>query len=722
MLELWGGHECTVNRTRTGHKDQSRLSGHDARPEDLDLFASLGIKAIRYPVLWERVAPNAPDERDFSWSDERLARLRELGVRPIVGLVHHGSGPSYTNLLDPGFAAGLADYAAAVAERYTWIEDWTPVNEPLTTARFSALYGHWYPHVSDEGAFWTALLNQIDATRLAMRAIRAVNPKARLVQTEDMGRTYATSPLKDQAQFDNLRRWMSFDLLCGKVTRDHPLWKRLMRYDLAGRLDAIAADPCPPDVIGINHYLTSDRFLDHRLERYPPERRGGSDVAAYADVEAVRVLLPGPDGLEGALRETHARYGLPMAVTEVHNGCTREEQMRWLLEAWRTAGRLRDEGLPIEAITAWSLLGAYDWDSLLTRNDNRYEPGVFDLRGGAPRKTALADLMVALSSGEAPHPIAEEPGWWRRDLRLEYAPVSRVVLGPNAPTRPSPRGPFRPLLIAGATGALGQAFARACQWRGLDYVLTDRSAMDLCDEASITAALDRERPWAVINATGFARVDDAEADPEACHAVNAQGAVRLAAACGARGLPVVAFSSALVFDGRQTAPYEEEAAKAPLNVYGRSKAEAEDGILALDAAALIVRSAAFFSAQDPDNFAAALVRACREERPFAAADNVFVSPTHTPELVNAALDLLIDGETGVWNLANEGEVSWAEFAAMLCKRLDLNRRNLRSVSAAEMPWTAPRPERSALTSRRGAHLSTIDRAVDAYARQAVQAL
>ena len=146
MLELWGGHECTVNRTRAGHKDQSRLSGHDARPEDLDLFAGLGIKAIRYPVLWERVAPDAPDERDFSWSDTRLARLQELGVRPIVGLVHHGSGPRYTNLLDPGFASGLADYAAAVAERYPWVEDWTPVNEPLTTARFSALYGHWYPH------------------------------------------------------------------------------------------------------------------------------------------------------------------------------------------------------------------------------------------------------------------------------------------------------------------------------------------------------------------------------------------------------------------------------------------------------------------------------------------------------------------------------------------------------------------------------------------------
>ena len=52
--------------------------------------------------------------------------------------------------------------AGAAAERYPWIEDWTPVNEPLTTARFSALYGHWYPHAQDEHAFWLALLNQID--------------------------------------------------------------------------------------------------------------------------------------------------------------------------------------------------------------------------------------------------------------------------------------------------------------------------------------------------------------------------------------------------------------------------------------------------------------------------------------------------------------------------------------------------------------------------------
>ena len=137
-LELWGGHECTVNRLGDAFMDQTVLSGHHERLSDLDLFASLGVKALRYPVLWERTAV-APGEYDWRWSDERLGRLAELNIRPIVGLVHHGSGPAWTNLLDDNFAPGLAEFARAAAERYLWVTDWTPVNEPLTTARFSAL-------------------------------------------------------------------------------------------------------------------------------------------------------------------------------------------------------------------------------------------------------------------------------------------------------------------------------------------------------------------------------------------------------------------------------------------------------------------------------------------------------------------------------------------------------------------------------------------------------
>jgi dTDP-4-dehydrorhamnose reductase len=94
-LELWGGVECTVNRVGETYSDQVCRSGHHDRPDDIALVASTGIKTLRYPVLWERVAPDGLIGADWSWTDDRLDRLRRLGIRPIAGLLHHGSGPTF---------------------------------------------------------------------------------------------------------------------------------------------------------------------------------------------------------------------------------------------------------------------------------------------------------------------------------------------------------------------------------------------------------------------------------------------------------------------------------------------------------------------------------------------------------------------------------------------------------------------------------------------------
>jgi dTDP-4-dehydrorhamnose reductase len=143
-LELWGGVECSTVRIGDELRDQCRETGHFDRLEDLDAIAALGIRTLRYPILWDTV--EQADGLDFSWHDSRLARLRELGIRIIGGLVHHGSGPRHTDVLDDNWADKLGAYAARVAERYPWIDTWVPVNEPLTTSRFACLYGHWYPH------------------------------------------------------------------------------------------------------------------------------------------------------------------------------------------------------------------------------------------------------------------------------------------------------------------------------------------------------------------------------------------------------------------------------------------------------------------------------------------------------------------------------------------------------------------------------------------------
>ena len=426
LLELWGGHECTVNRVGDRFRDQTRYSGHQDRPEDISLFADLGLRTLRYPVLWERVAPDGPEAQDWSWTDERLAELRRRGVRPIVGLVHHGSGPAYTSLLCDSFAPGLARHARAVAERYPWVEDWTPVNEPLTTARFSALYGHWYPHAADERSFWLALLNQVEATCAAMREVRAVNSAARLIQTEDLGQAYGTAPFAAEVAFQNQRRWMTWDLLSGTVVRGHTLWPRLEAFGFGERLAAIAADPCPPDVLGVNFYITSERFLDHRAELYPQWTAG--ELGQF-DMDALRVLDPRPPGLEGLLRQTWARYRRPIAVTESHLNGVLGDQMRWLLEAWLTAQRLRQEDVDLRAVTSWALLGSFDWNSLLTRDTGFYEPGAFDVSGGGrPRPTELAGLLQRLAAGDAVdgwiagHPELARPGWWRQDSRLTLPP------------------------------------------------------------------------------------------------------------------------------------------------------------------------------------------------------------------------------------------------------------------------------------------------------------
>lgn len=719
-LELWGGAECTVNRVGDRYFDQLDLSDWGRSGGDLGIFAALGIKRFRCPLLWEQISPDTPDECDWSAADRRLEQLARSGIQAIAGLVHHGSGPRYTSLVDDGFAAGLAAHARRVAERHQWIEDWTPVNEPLTTARFAALYGLWYPHHRDERSFWLALLNQIDGVRLSMREIRRVIPGARLVQTEDLGRTYSTAALRRQAAFDNVRRWMSWDLLCGRVETGHPLHERLVGFGFGDRLRAMADEPCTPDIIGINHYLTSDRFLDHRLSRYPASARGGNGRERYADVEAVRVLDPAPQGLADAIRDAWARYRLPIAITESHNGCTREEQMRWTAEGWGTAQALRDEGIAVRAVTAWSLLGSHGWNQLLTDPEaGHYESGAYDMRGGAPRPTAIAEMLKSLAQGSAlPPPVLAGAGWWRRAVRLHYPAASHAAPAARWRTMASASRP--PVLITGRTGTLGRAIARACELRDIPYLLTARTQLALEDGAAIARTLDEHRPWAVINAAGWVRVDDAEEEPDACMRANRHGAVALARACADRDIPVVNFSSDLVFDGALERPYGERDSTAPLCVYGRSKAEADRELLSLDSRLLIVRTAAFFSPDDPYNFAAAVVRALREGRPFLAADDYLVSPTYVPDLVRVTLDLLIDDARGLWHVSSGEGLSWAEFGRRVATALHLDAELVELAPGATLGWRAPRPRQSALTTERGQLMPALDCAIAHFADVAAE--
>lgn len=707
--EIWGGIECTINRVDEEYYDQLAFSNYYGQPKHASVSA-LGIKKLRFPVLWERHQPSRQQDIDWTWTEEQLNYFRGQGIDVIAGLVHHGSGPSCTDLTDPEFPYLLAEYAGKVAEKFPWLEYYTPVNEPLTTARFSGLYGLWYPHANDDKNFITCLFNQVKGIVLSMEAIRKVNPDAKLVQTEDLGKTYSTPKLRYQSNFENQRRWLTYDLLCGRVDEKHKLWKYFIRHGASlEHLRFFQENVCVPDIFGWNHYVTSERYLDENLRRFPKHTHGGNKKHRYADVEAVRVEIDEPTGLSVLLKEAWDRYGQPMAVTEVHLHCHREEQIRWFTYVWNHCNQLRDDGVDIVAVTAWAIFGSFGWNELLTKANGFYEPGVYDISSGKARPTALASFIRKLNTTDNHvHFLSHSKGWWERSSRFIYSESFKkrlIAAGKDSPA---------PLLIIGKKGTLGQAFARACKEREIPYLLLSRQDCDIADKTSIEQAITRFRPWAIINCAGYVRVDDAEEECDRCLRENLHGPMQLAKATTDHGIKLVTFSSDLVFDGSKRFPYIESDAVNPLNMYGRSKADAEMQVLQLNEDALVIRTSAFFGPWDRFNFNHWVETSLMNGQSITVAKDIYVSPTYVPDLVHTALDLLIDGENGIWHLANEGAVTWAELAHTVARHHQLDRGLIISKPAAELKMRAARPLYSVLSSEKTGIMPALDNALGRY--------
>jgi dTDP-4-dehydrorhamnose reductase len=655
-LELWGGFECSLVRLGHSFRDLTRETGHADRTGDLRQLKSLGITKLRYPILWETIAPDKPDICNWAWHDARLAEVQSLGLEPIAGLLHHGSGPSYTALLDPEFPLLFARHAQRVAARYPWMKLFTPVNEPLTTARFSCLYGHWYPHRRNMRSFLRATVNQCKAVVLAMRAIRLLRPDAELIQTEDLGKVFSTPALSYQAEFENERRWLTLDLLCGQVDREHPWYETLLANGIGDReLGLFLESACAPDLIGINHYVTSDRFLDQRVSKYSPACRGGNGRHHYADVEAIRIDLPSMDlGWKARLSEAWTRYRLPIAATEVHLGCTREDQLRWLAGAWTAAQELRSAGHDIRAITVWALLGSVDWSSLLVENRGHYEPGAFDIRSPSPRQTAIAAAARSLAkTGAFSHPVLGGKGWWRRTNRYYTASA-------DAPSDRPDAGAAQ-IIIVGSSGAgLEALLHQVCQSRGLasSVVLPPRVG----SRPGIDARLSRLHAWAVVNAEAGCTKHQRRGHAEMAAGGPAGMAAELASACTRACIPLVHISSDAVFDGQLGRAYVESDRVSPASAEGHRLAALEKIVQQHCVDALVVRSGILFGPH-PDSVSRGEGAVEFDERRFSQHD--VISASFAPDLLNAMLDLLIDGERGIWHLANVGEIKAAEFLHIL---------------------------------------------------------
>ena len=173
----------TINNGRTRVDEMAKCGHYTHWRKDFDLVEEMGIQFLRYgpPIhtTWLGVG-----KYDWSFAGETFAELHRRNIAPIVDLCHFGLPDWLGNFQNPDFPALFADYARAFAERFPWVQLYTPVNEMYICAKFSALLGWWNEQLQSDQGFVTALKYIVKANVLAMHAILEVKPTAMFIQSE----------------------------------------------------------------------------------------------------------------------------------------------------------------------------------------------------------------------------------------------------------------------------------------------------------------------------------------------------------------------------------------------------------------------------------------------------------------------------------------------------------------------------------------------------------
>lgn len=334
-LEMWGGIDYPLNRIGDEYFHRGEKRDHDDNIQSLQMFVELGIKKIRIPCLWELVSPKDLDRCHWHQIDAKLDECQKLGVQPVVHFLHHGSGPTYTSLIDPDFPEKFATYARAFAKRYPWVEDYSLINDIFLTARMSCLEEEWYPHLNSKTYFLKAIYLQCQASILAMKEIRRVNPRARMIQTEELGQSPKSSKYKNDLATNY--RWLALDLLCGKIDEHHDLYGYLLRGGLTEQeLIWSKENACTPSMIGINLFEKETH--------------------------------------ENLIQEAWNRYRIPLALTQ-----TQAQNSHDIQQLWNTAKSFKNASMDVRAVTAWSQTASYDWYQDYTNCEPQFNPEIIPM-------------------------------------------------------------------------------------------------------------------------------------------------------------------------------------------------------------------------------------------------------------------------------------------------------------------------------------------------------
>ncbi|HYG76929.1 MAG TPA: family 1 glycosylhydrolase [Planctomycetota bacterium] len=383
------GIECSYPIVGNGHRiDQMQSCGHyEMWEKDLELVHQMGIGFLRYGPPYYKMHL-APGKYDWAFFDKVAARMQELGIEPVIDLVHFGVPDWIGNFQNGDFPKYLAEYALAFAQRYPHIRYYTPVNEIYITAQFSGAFGWWNEQQRSDRAFVTALTNCCKATLMAQQAILSVRPDAIFIHSESTEYVHPGSPMMVKtARFLNERRFLSLDLIY-----NHAPCVDMYRYLMSNGMSEaehdwfMSVDMRRYSIMGTDYYVTNEHIIQ-------PD---GTSIGA-GDVYGYYVIA----------KQYYDRYKMPVMHTETNR--IDAHSIEWLLKQWVNLLRLREDGVPVIGFTWYALTDQMDWDSALTRPRGHVNTlGLYDLKRH-PRAVAKEYKRIIEEYGDLPLSGSELP-------------------------------------------------------------------------------------------------------------------------------------------------------------------------------------------------------------------------------------------------------------------------------------------------------------------------
>ena len=252
-------------------------------------------------------------------------------------------------------------------------------------------------------------------------------------------------------------------------------------------------------------------------------------------------------------------------------------------------------------------------------------------------------------------------------------------------------------LVLGASGQLGQCLKAVAAERNIDFLeFPDENEGNILDSEGLKALFERVQPKYVINCAAYTAVDKAEDEVDICRAVNKTGALNIAVLCKALGIVLVHVSTDFVFKGDVLELLKEDDLAEPISIYGLTKLEGEQDIVANLPQHFILRTSWLYS-EFANNFVKTMLKLGADRDELGIIADQIGSPTYAVDLAGAILGIIASGKDnyGIYHYSNEGSISWFDFAKAI---FDISETQVKvnAIPTSAYPTKAARPKFSVM--------------------------